>query len=265
MAGKTVLASDQDILNVFDDPRYANLAIQKRGVYAKNRPYPHIYFDNFLPPEVVDRVSREYADPKCFDDSWKFHNNNNVRRYFLDDSTKFTHSLKLFAAALNSRSFLLFLETLTGVEAVLPDPYFMGGGAMLTGTGGFLKIHADFNYHHKLQAWRRLNALFYLTPNWNRDWGGALELWSTDKQKKVQIIDPEFNRVVIFSTTSDSYHGQPDPIRCPREEYRRVFSAFYYSSQRGERIDSEPHFTKYSIDNSPYSKKIGEDYRRKGG
>ena len=255
--------ADSAILDIFDDGRYARLAVENAERYAQADPYPHISFDNFLPADVATAITASYPDPATFDERWRFHNNANVRRYFLDDATQFDHRLKLFASAVNSRSFLLFLETLTGIEAVLPDPYFMGGGAMLTGLGGFLNIHADFNFHHKLQAWRRLNALFYLTPGWNADWGGDLELWSTDGTARVKSIAPLFNRLVIFSTTSESYHGQPEPIRCPEDEFRRVFSAFYYSTQKAELSDSDPHFTKYRIDNSPYSKQLGEDYRRK--
>ena len=108
----------------------------------------------------------------------------------------------------NSRKFLLFLETLTGVESIIPDPYFVGGGAMTTRSGGFLNVHADFNYHHKLQSWRRLNVLFYLTPNWKKNWGGKLELWSKNKKKKIKEIDPIFNRAVIFNTTSEISYSE---------------------------------------------------------
>ena len=54
----------------------------------------------------------------------------------------------------NGRQFTLFLETLTGIDNLIPDPYFIGGGIHLSGPGDFLKIHADFNWHHKLQAYR---------------------------------------------------------------------------------------------------------------
>jgi len=40
--------------------------------------------------------------------------------------------------------------------------HLIGGGIHLSGPGDFLKIHADFNWHHKLQAYRRVNALLYL-------------------------------------------------------------------------------------------------------
>ena len=78
-----------------------------------------------------------------------------------------------------------------------------------------------------------------------------------------------FNRMVVFSTTSESFHGQPEPISCPTNEYRRVFSAFYYASEKSEKIDSHPHFTKYneknndlraSKENSPYAQQITDNY-----
>ena len=61
----------------------------------------------------------------------------------------------------NSRQFLLFLETLTGIENLIPDPYFLGGGIHSSKKGGFLNIHTDFNWHHKLQLHRRVNVLIY--------------------------------------------------------------------------------------------------------
>ena len=165
---------------------------------------------------------------------------------------------------INSRKFLLFLETLTGIETINPDPYFMGGGAMSCGNGGFLNIHADFNFHHKLQLWRRCNVLFYLTPNWKDEWGGKLELWSNDKKEKVVEIEPYFNRMVIFSTTSESFHGQPVPTKTPDNVYRNVFSSFYYTTDKDEKTLSDPHYTKYSIEKNEYAKKIGNDYKSIG-
>ena len=100
---------------------------------------------------------------------------------------------------INSRKFLLFLETLTGVESILPDPFFIGGGAMSTGKEVFLNVHADFNYHHNYNL-EKINVLFYFTPQWKKNWGGNLELWS--KIKKKSEIEPLFNRVIIFNTTS---------------------------------------------------------------
>ena len=254
----------EKLLKIFDDKKYHRLAIDNKKIYVKNKPFPHIYFDNFLPKKIALSLSKDYPkinEIEKIDKNWKIHKNENNLRYLLEDSSLFKKNLKVFSMLTNSRKFLLFLETLTGLESIIPDPYFVGGGAMTTGTGGFLNIHADFNYHHKLQSWRRLNVLFYLTPNWKKKWGGQLELWSKNKKKKIKEIDPLFNRVVIFNTTSESFHGQPIPTICPKNVYRNVFSAFYYTNIKDKKTLSEPHFTRYSIKNNPYATKIAKDYQ----
>ena len=86
---------------------------------------------------------------------------------------------------------------------------------------------------------------------------------SPDSAQMIKEIEPKFNRVVIFNTSSLSYHGQPEPINCPTNEYRKVFSAFFYSSHADTKNSRDPHFTKYSIEQSPYSKQILEDYKKK--
>ena len=258
-----------DILNIFDNKHYSNLAKSNTKNYIDAKPYPHIVFDNFLPDNIVKIISSEYPDLDKINDSWKYHNHQYANRYLLEDTTLFSDNLKLFSFAISSRSFLLFLETLTGNEALLSDPYYLGGGAMITQTGGYLNVHVDFNWHQKLQAWRKCNVLFYLTPDWDESYKGNLELWSIDGKEKIKEVSPIFNRVVVFDTTSKSYHGQPEPIKNPNNIPRRVFSAFYYSTIKNEDTDSAPHYTKYSDDKrnqkanfktSPYAEKIKQDY-----
>ena len=93
-------------------------------------------------------------------------------------------------------------------------------------------------------------------------WGGNLELWDKNNKKKIIEIEPLFNRIVILNTTSNSFHGQPIPISTPKNIFRNVFSAFYYSYEKDKETFSEPHFTRYSIDNNPYAKQISEDYKK---
>ena len=257
------------ILECFDSKKYAKLAVENREDYASNSPFPHIVFDNFLPEDIAHALAAEYPSVENGSSRWKYHKNENVDRHFVEDTRDFGENLRLFANAVNSRSFLLFLETVTGIPSLIPDPYFIGGGAMATGSGGFLNVHVDFNWHQRLQSWRRCNALFYLNPDWEEKWGGELELWSTDGKVKETEISPVFNRVVIFSTTKLSYHGQPNKTKSPPGQFRKVFSAFYYASERSELIDEAPHFTRYNEKNnniiaqretSPYSEQIINDY-----
>ena len=87
---------------------------------------------------------------------------------------------------MNSFEMLLWLEALTGIEGLIPDPYFGGGGLHQIEPGGFLKIHADFNVHPKLKLDRRLNMLIYLNKDWRDEYGGHLELWDRDMTRVPQ-------------------------------------------------------------------------------
>src|SRR5215207_3565844 len=140
-------------LGVFDNPAYAALAVDKAKRYQTAAPFNHIVLDNFLPEPLAHDLSAAFPAPE--DISWVERDNVNNRRRYQHDETKVPARLREMLRELNSRQFVLFLETLTGIGNLLPDPYFIGGGVHISGTGDFLNIHADFNWHHKLQAYRR--------------------------------------------------------------------------------------------------------------
>jgi hypothetical protein len=43
-------------------------------------------------------------------------------------------------------------------------------------------------------------------------------------------LAPVFNRCVIFNTTSESWHGNPDPVNHPDGRPRRSIALYYYTS-----------------------------------
>jgi Rps23 Pro-64 3,4-dihydroxylase Tpa1-like proline 4-hydroxylase len=133
---------------------------------------------------------------------------------------------------LNSYPFICFLEKLTGINGLVADPEMQGGGVHQTMNGGFLKIHADFNWHAKLQLDRRINVLFYLNKNWQDSYGGHLELWDRNMTNCQRKVSPIFNRLAIFNTTDYSFHGHPDPLSCPPELARTSVAMYYYTNGR---------------------------------
>ena len=146
---------------------------------------------------------------------------------------------------LNSGPFIRFLQQLTGIQHLLPDPQLLGGGLHLVGPGGHLGIHADFNWHQELRVHRRINLLIYFNEHWLPEYDGNLELWSRDAKSCVKSIEPTFNRAVIFNTTSDSFHGHPRPLKVPVGQWRRSIAMYYYTAQRPETEIREPHNTRY--------------------
>ena len=79
---------------------------------------------------------------------------------------------------------------------------------------------------------RRLNILIYLNKNWSENNGGQLELWDREMQKCVKNIIPIFNRMVVFSTTDFSYHGNPNKVKVESNLSRKSIALYYYSNGR---------------------------------
>ncbi|MEM9099471.1 MAG: 2OG-Fe(II) oxygenase [Pseudomonadota bacterium] len=195
--------------------------------YQNAFPYPHGSFDNFLPAEVLDKVREELASLPDAEDSFSNAQENLKNSYMPERLPTYTKNLFY---ALNSRPFILFLETLTGIKGLIPDPYFMGGGIHRVANGGHLDIHADFNHHGKMNLERRLNILIYLNKNWKEEYGGSFEIWDKEMKKKEKSFVPEFNRMVCFSTSSDSWHGNPEKVNHPDGEHRMSIALYYYTA-----------------------------------
>ena len=51
-------------------------------------------------------------------------------------------------------------------------------------------------------------------------------------EKCEQNIVPIFNRMVIFSTTDTSYHGNPIKVSHPNSISRKSIAMYYYSNGR---------------------------------
>jgi len=133
---------------------------------------------------------------------------------------------------LNSMSFLEFLSAVTGIQNLIPDPGFEGGGLHQILPGGKLGVHADFNKHRSFGLDRRLNVLVYLNKDWREDYGGHLQLWDREMRACEAKVLPVFNRVMVFGTTDFTYHGHPDPLQCPNGMTRKSLALYYFTNGR---------------------------------
>ncbi|HET8898477.1 MAG TPA: 2OG-Fe(II) oxygenase [Rhodanobacteraceae bacterium] len=209
-------------------------------------PFPHLAQDGFLRGDAARELARVFpdADDNLVWDRFGAHGFE-VKRGSSDEA-HFPVALRNAVHDLNAGPFVRYLEALTGIEHLLPDPHLVGGGLHLSRQGDHLGIHADFNWHEGLRAHRRLNLLIYLTPHaWQADWGGALELWQTDASAHVVTIAPEFNRAVLFATRSDTFHGHPAPWAAPAGIHRQSIALYYYTTERPDEEIRPAHSTLY--------------------
>ena len=144
---------------------------------------------------------------------------------------------------LNTAPFIQFLEKLTGISGLIPDPYYTGGGMHQTKRGGFLGVHVDFNKYEQLGLYRRINVLLYLNENYKPEYGGALELWDDAMETCHEKIDPIFNRCAIFTTSENSHHGHPDALNFPEGITRKSLAWYYYTVNPGKAEDDKAHTT----------------------
>jgi 2OG-Fe(II) oxygenase superfamily len=211
--------------------------------YRTAQPFSHIVLDDVFPPETLERILTEFPSPGDID-WWRFADQRGKKLGTRDESQMGDATLS-FLQQLNSSIFISFLEKLTGIDGLIADPHLYGGGLHQIQPGGFLKVHADFNKHDKLKLDRRLNLLLYLNKDWREEYGGHLELWSTDMKRCEHKILPVFNRCVVFSTTDFAYHGHPEPLNCPPGRTRKSVALYYYSNGRPQEEVSRRHSTLY--------------------
>lgn len=228
---KPVLPIDlADGLNL--DPAQArSIGEELSASYCFAEPFPHIVLDDFLPDDVA-RLALEHFPTERLKSDHVFqigYGGQHKRQILPAECDAVARQLFHF---FNSQPMLAFLEGLTTIHGLIPDPYFVGGGYHETARGGKLGIHADFRVNEQLHLHRRLNVIVYLNEHWEASYGGNLELWSRDMREKRREVAPLFNRCVVFNTDATSYHGHPDPLTTPEGVYRRSIALYYYTASK---------------------------------
>lgn len=199
----------------------------KHPVQYKQYNPNHIVIDNFLNLEEASRIEEAFLEVKP-NEKWYQYDNLFERKVATDKLTLMPEIIRQALYDLNSQVFINYLETLTGIEGLIPDPHLRGGGIHLIPETGFLDIHADRSIHPKLNLYRRVNVLIYFNRNYKKEHGGQFELWSHEMDRCLKVVEPIFNRAMIFNTDAKSYHGHPNPWN--HSKPRMSIATYYFTS-----------------------------------
>jgi hypothetical protein len=210
--------------------KMAELAKSSARAYANADPFPHIVFDDFFSPAALAPVLAEFPGPDAI--AWRKFDDYHEVKLASRAETQLGPATKTLIHRMNSSPFIEFLERVTGIEGIVPDPHLEGGGLHQILPGGKLGVHADFNRSLRLKLDRRLNVLLYLNDDWKEEYGGHLELWDREMKECKKRVLPVLNRMLIFSTTDFSYHGHPNPLTCPPGRSRKSIALYYYTNGR---------------------------------
>src|SRR4030095_4450242 len=147
-----------------------------QDAYLHAAPFPHIVLDDFLPPELGECLLSGFALREGQNQSLNETFNRAQERL---KSSYHPDTLEPKVRGLfyifNSFPFIKIVENITGINGLIPDPYFSGGGLHEIRQGGHLSMHTDFNHHHQMNLERRVNVLIYLIKDWKDEYGGQLE------------------------------------------------------------------------------------------
>lgn len=223
------------------------LADELANKYQNQEPYNYIYIDNFFDEKQLKEIVNRFPSKEQLD-FYKY-DNPLEKKLANDQIEKLPYQISSLLYELITPKFLLFLEKLTGIEGLIPDPYFRGGGIHQIEKGGKLDIHIDFNIHPKLKLTRRLNVIIFLNENWKEEWNGDFQVWSGHIENNKHVLDelkdkiyPIFNRLVVFSTSEKSYHGHPEELNCPEGVTRKSMALYYYTATQ---VNDNPHSTTF--------------------
>jgi len=211
--------------------------------FNTSKPFNHVIIDNFWKPEIAEELVSEFPDYES--SVWTAHYQNPIEdKKACNHWDKFPEATYRAFDYLNSSEFLSLIENITGTPGIKTDIGLHGGGWHCHHKGGKLNVHLDYSIHPKLKLQRHFNLIVYMTPDWQSNWKGGLELWSHNSESNqplecIKTVENKFNRAVLFDTTQNSWHGLPDDLVCPEGIYRQSM-AVYYLTDPTEGVNTRP-------------------------
>jgi hypothetical protein len=235
----------QSVLKNMSEKIAKKIIAAKHGSAYFQEPYKHLVIDNFLDEDLAQTCLSNFPD--FSDPSWEFANDEDIEiKYRTTWRSEFDIPDGIIDAVriMNGADFLRAISSIFEIDKLMPDPYFSGGGLNVTRKGGLLDVHVDGNYHDASGLNRRMNALLYLNPDWQPEWGGEFGIYDETGENCVKKIEPLFNRLVVFDSHDKSWHGLPDPVNFPDHTPRRSILLYYYTKEsrpNSQVVIEEPH------------------------
>ncbi len=210
--------------------------------YQKHPSYGLINIPNFLSDEITKLCADELDNLPL--EQGKHFTRKGSSMYEYNDLSITPVQSKLIHE-MHSSKFIRWLERLTGVEKLLPDPHLIGAGYMKSFRGDTLQVHTDFNWVEETHLHRAVSIILYFNKNWDVDWGGSLKFYDFNNEKTLSSIKPDWGNMLVWNYHNLVYHGYPEPITCPENESRKGMRLFYYQSRSKPDAENPPHRSLY--------------------
>lgn len=208
------------ILRRLDDATVAAAAEQ----FGSSYPTQWFVVDDLLPAEMARRIFESFPDPA------DMQQRKTLREYkfVAAQMDRYEPQAEEALFAFQDPRVVKRIAAMTKFEELEADPKLYAGGISLMSRDNFLNPHLDNSHNHQRDRYRALNLLYYVSPDWNLESGGHLELWPRGLKSEPQMIPSLFNRFVVMSTGPESWHS----VTTVRSQGIRCCVSNYYFSAR---------------------------------
>lgn len=190
-------------------------------------PTRYAVIDGLLPDDLAHEIAAAFpSDGQHFTERRSFRESKSVSVAF-DDLPAI---LKDVTFAIQSPEIIGAIGERLSIPSLLGDPSLYAGGLSMMHKDDFLNPHIDNSHEATRTCYRRVNLLYYVTPDWREEYGGNLELWDKDVTKPVTLASL-FNRLVIMETNRYSWHSV-SPVVTDRA--RACVSNYFFSAESPE-------------------------------
>lgn len=203
----------------------------------------HFVVDDLLPDDLARSIYQAFPVKEKMRPMKSFRESKSTFKQLEQTPT----ILKEITFAIQNPRVVNLVEKITRIAQQEPDSSLYAGGLSLMTRGDFLNPHLDNSHDASLSRYRTLNLLYYVTPEWQPQYGGNLELWDTDVKKAV-TVPSLFNRLVVMETNRRSWHSV-SPVQ--HEGHRCCVSNYYFSKSSPE---GESYFNVTSFSARPEQK-----------
>jgi len=197
-------------------------SIRLQWAHPAGTPTRHFVVDELLPVEIAQTIHDKFPrDANGFFHRDSFREKKKTSANLAD----YAPLLGDITYALQDKRVVDKVSALIGAEAIEPDPTLYAGGLSMMFSGDFLNPHIDNSHDARRDRYRRLNLLYYVSPDWTLANGGNFELWNAERKVPKTIV-AAFNRLVVMETARTSWHSV-SPVVADRP--RCCVSNYYFS------------------------------------
>jgi Rps23 Pro-64 3,4-dihydroxylase Tpa1-like proline 4-hydroxylase len=163
----------------------------------------HFFLDNLLSNSDVEEIYSAF--PK---NSYGFFDRDSFRekKRTSADLSEYDQILSDISYAFQDPRIVNKVSKLCSMKSIEPDPKLYAGGLSMMFQDDFLNPHIDNSHDGERKKYRRLNLLYYVSPNWTLENGGNFELWDDSRTTPKTIVSRQ-NRLVVMETCKTSWHS----------------------------------------------------------